>query len=110
MGDSGDATASRTGLCQRPSPVRLGWVALVLATVALALLPATAAAPTPLPSTITQDTTLTAEGSPYTSSGPVTVNAGVTLTIQPGVKIQIGGSSSSLVVNGTLNAQGTAAN
>lgn len=61
-----------------------------------------------LPSTITQDMTLTTASSPYTSTGSVTIASGVTVTVQPGVKVKIGGTSASLIVNGTLNAQGTA--
>ena len=43
-----------------------------------------------------------------TVTGTVTVNAGVTLTITPGSSIAFSGSSTSLVVNGVINAQGTA--
>ena len=66
------------------------------------------AAATTLPSTISSDTTLTAANSPYTSSGSVTVSSGVTLTVEPGVQVKMGGTTAELIVNGTLNAQGTA--
>ena len=35
--------------------------------------------------TITEDTTWTAANSPYTLTGHITVDSGVTLTIEPGV-------------------------
>jgi hypothetical protein len=52
---------------------------------------------------IGSDTTWTKANSPYTLTGWVAVNSGVTLTIEPGVTV-IGGS---LLVNGTLVARGT---
>ena len=57
---------------------------------------------------ITSDTTWTQANSPYTFTGPVAVNAGVTLTIQAGVTVNIGGYY--LQVNGTLYARGSDSN
>jgi hypothetical protein len=55
--------------------------------------------------TITQDTIWTPAGNPYTIIGTVVVNNDVTLTIQPGVIVNLG--LNDLQINGTLNAQGT---
>jgi hypothetical protein len=64
---------------------------------------AASAQATALPATISQNTTLTAAGSPYTGSS--TVGAGVTLKVEPGVVFK----GSSLTVKGTLDVNGTAA-
>jgi hypothetical protein len=60
---------------------------------------------TPLPTTIGENTTLTVGGSPYTGTS-VTVPAGVALSVEPGVVIQL---NSTLNVSGTLSAAGTEA-
>jgi hypothetical protein len=57
--------------------------------------------------TIYADTTWTRADSPYTLTGDVTINNGVTLTIQSGVTVNFG--SYKIYVNGILNAQGTSA-
>lgn len=54
---------------------------------------------------ISSDTTWTTANSPYTLTGPVAVNSGVTLTIEPGVTVSL--ASYYMIVNGTLIAQGT---
>jgi parallel beta-helix repeat protein/YD repeat-containing protein len=58
--------------------------------------------------TYTQNTTLTRAGGPYVVRGPLTINTGVTLTIEPGtiLKFEL---YSKIEVNGTLLAQGTEA-
>lgn len=62
--------------------------------------------------TISQNTTWTLapmppnNGSPYIVIGNITVNPGVTLTIEPGVEVKFAGNYS-LTVNGTLSAAGT---
>ena len=53
---------------------------------------------------ISQDSTWTASGSPYVLSGNVLVYQGVTLSIQPGVAVNLG--SYYIEVNGTLSAIG----
>jgi hypothetical protein len=58
--------------------------------------------------TISQDANWTPAGSPYILDGNVTVAAGATLTLSPGVVIKFNGQSRYLWVNGTLNATGTA--
>lgn len=54
------------------------------------------------------DTTLTKAGGPYIVRGGMTVNAGITLTIEAGTVLKFE-DSASLTVNGTLLAQGSPA-
>jgi parallel beta-helix repeat protein len=74
----------------------------------------TAAAGTDINSDITQNTTWTKAGSPYNITNLIDVEAGVTLTIQPGVTVVVGRASDPqwsfpLTIKGALVAQGTAA-
>lgn len=55
---------------------------------------------------INSDTTWTLAGSPYVLTSDLTVAAGVTLTIEPGVVV-MGQSTAGLLVNGHLQAIGT---
>jgi hypothetical protein len=59
-------------------------------------------------STISSDTTWTQAGSPYSLSGPVLVQPGVTLTIEAGAIVNL--HAYYLQVNGTLTARGTSTN
>src|ERR1700690_3727922 len=54
---------------------------------------------------ISTDTTWVLANSPYRLSGTVWVNSGVTLTVEPGVVVDL--YLYSIMVSGTLNAQGT---
>lgn len=56
-------------------------------------------------SIIDTDTTWTRAGSPYTLTNDVAIRTGATLTIEPGVTVNLG--SHQLRVYGTLNARGT---
>jgi inner membrane protein involved in colicin E2 resistance len=58
------------------------------------------------PNVISSDVTWTRANSPYTLSSPVTVNSGATLTIEPGVTVNMN-SGVYLQVDGTLVARGT---
>jgi len=64
-----------------------------------------AQSPTPVTGIINSDTTWTKANSPYTLTGPVSVNQEVTLTVEPGVTVDLG--SFHIQVNGTLRAQGS---
>jgi hypothetical protein len=64
-------------------------------------------ATTTISGTISNDTIWTQASSPYTLTGNLIVNSGVTLTIEPGVTVDFGPYQ--ITVNGVLNAQGTSA-
>jgi parallel beta-helix repeat protein len=81
---------------------RFAVVATVL--LAAAAIPPAAASATVLPTTIGENMTLTAAGSPYTGSS-TTISEGVTVTAQPGALVKLTGT---LTVKGTLDVNGTA--
>lgn len=82
-------------------------IALSLVSIAMPLGSAQTSGTTVQSTIIKQDTTWTKMGSPYTLAGPVAVAAGVTLTLEPGVTLNI--ANYNLLVNGTMNAKGTEA-
>ncbi|MBI5149746.1 MAG: right-handed parallel beta-helix repeat-containing protein [Candidatus Omnitrophica bacterium] len=69
----------------------------------------TVAIPTPVSGAITQNTLWTLADSPYIVMGNITVNSGVTLTVEPGVIVKFNGFYA-IEMNGIINAQGTAGN
>jgi len=85
------------------------WFFPAMAIIGVIFSAGTAAAATTVSSNITVDTTWTAAGSPYIiAAKDVTVTAGTTLTIDPGVVIKFNSYTYNLLVEGTLNATGTA--
>ncbi|HYO77559.1 MAG TPA: hypothetical protein VE010_13950, partial [Thermoanaerobaculia bacterium] len=67
---------------------------------------ARAAGATNVSGALTSSTTWTAANNPYVVTSTVTVNSGVTLTIEPGVTVSFN-SGTGLTVSGTLRAIGT---
>jgi len=57
---------------------------------------------------ISENTTWRTTNSPILVAGDITVNYGITLTIEPGVQVRFG-SNASLIINGRLLAEGTPA-
>lgn len=68
-----------------------------------------AGAQTPVAAMIATDARWTLAGSPYLLSGDVVVQNGATLTVDPGVTVYMGASSSLTVQGGAIKALGTAA-
>ncbi|MEE4356918.1 MAG: hypothetical protein V2I97_10640, partial [Desulfococcaceae bacterium] len=88
-------------------PKKRKWIsALFLCAITVALLSVSAVwADTNVSGSISADTRWNLSGSPYIVTGDVTVEAGMTLTIDPGVQVKFD-SGFSLIVYGILNAVG----
>lgn len=63
--------------------------------------------PTPVSGAITQNTLWSLGNSPYIVMGNITINSGITLTVEPGVIVRFNGFYT-IEANGIINAQGTA--
>ncbi len=88
---------------------KLLWLTLIIATLVTSLfLVANVRASTPVSGIISQDTTWAQANSPYLLTGTVTVNPGVTLTVEPGTTVDI--AQYSIGVGGILKAVGTSDN
>jgi hypothetical protein len=81
---------------------------LLLWTICCLSLVSSLEAATTAPPTIAESTTWTKSGSPYQVNGTTTIDAGATLTVEPGVQVRFA-SNARLTVRGTLKAIGTAA-
>jgi hypothetical protein len=82
---------------------------LVLAMLSIGLTNNYLNAQTNVSGLISSNTTWSASGNPYNVTGNVMVNAGVTLTIEPGVNVRFD-KLKSFQINGALIARGTANN
>ena len=82
---------------------------IFLANAALSWTVTSAGASTDVAGTIASDTTWDLTGSPYVLTGDVTVAAGVTLALTPGVVVKANSKSRELIVLGMLEAEGTPA-
>ncbi len=90
-------------------PVLAFLVATVLIVFPAPVLRTASGGPTLVSGTLTSNTTWTIPGSPYVVTGDVLVPIGVTLTVEPGVRVQFDTAppaSHSIVVSGTIISVG----
>ncbi|MCX6033149.1 MAG: right-handed parallel beta-helix repeat-containing protein [Chloroflexi bacterium] len=112
--DGGAVAAPAVSADAKPQPALLPEAKPAASPVsALPVVPAAGAPPSTTATnacgTITANTTWNLAGSPYVINDCSTyVNAGVTLTIEPGVVVKFGWKWDALYVDGRLSAQGTA--
>ena len=76
--------------------------------LAVLLLLAVEISATNLSGIASSDVTLTSSGNPYILIGDYTIPDGFTLTVEPGVVIELNGYDKDLIIGGTLIANGTA--
>jgi hypothetical protein len=84
-------------------------IVLILVTVIVSVITVNAGAvtyPCDTGSSISTNTTWALSNSPYVVKCSITVNSGVTLTIEPGTVVKFSSSSYSLNINGTLEQNG----
>ncbi|WP_394680291.1 hypothetical protein [uncultured Comamonas sp.] len=100
---------SPSSLLQAAAWARKAWQGLQMLGLWLALLCALqpALAQTPVTGVITSNTTLRAAQSPYLFQGDVMVDNNATLSIEPGVTIQMAAAASFTLKRGALQAVGT---
>ncbi|WP_312411716.1 hypothetical protein [Comamonas sp.] len=100
---------SPSSLLQAAAWARKAWQGLQMLGLWLALLCALqpALAQTPVTGVITSNTTLRAAQSPYLFQGDVIVDNNATLSIEPGVTIQMAAAASFTLKRGALQAVGT---
>ncbi len=90
-----------------PFSMRRACASASLVLLALMALSSSALAQTNVSGGITIDTDWTAAGSPYRVTGNVVVQTGSTLTIEPGVVVEVLDVNTEIEVRGTLTAVGT---
>ncbi|MGE5397458.1 MAG: hypothetical protein ACM3MK_07995, partial [Chitinophagales bacterium] len=75
--------------------------------IVIMIIPTAVSASTEVSGNISSDTTWDVAGSPYLITGRVIIDAGKTLTVNPGTVVKVN-QACGIEVNGTLNAVGTA--
>jgi len=81
---------------------RISWAGVAWLQMGMFLLPAPGLSATNVGGTISTDTVWTVAASPFVVTSNITVQTGITLTIEPGVVVKLSGQS--ITVQGTLHA------
>jgi len=101
----GASTVARSHTSSRKRGLARLVIALSVGVLYFSVTPRQASAATHIPTTTyNSNMTWTVANSPYVLDGNVTVGAGATLTIQPGVVVKFNGAARTLFVNGSLLA------